>query len=477
MGPRQVHLTTKQEPFLAVACGLAVAAVTGLNLWTGMGLGLFAWSLVRTFVFTEDHFPMVPLTVLLASTQWCLMPAIAYWIDFSHHKARMYCSEEEYMPIACGGLLAYALGLAISAPQRRIGGDQGPAESLRNFLAQKPSIVWMLLSLAAVGIAAGPYAPGPLKFPLELLSQARFAAILALIVTRSRLAVPGILALMAFEAWTSMSGGMFHDLVLWGAILGVAYMHTFQVRPTLRILALGTGILLVASLQVVKRDYRDAKWSGGSRAQGIESVISQGSSRFSSGSTFLDELEANLPRFNQGWIISAAISYTPRYRPFLNGESVQEAATAALLPRALAYNKVKTGSTDLIESTTGLEIAEGTSMGLSTVGESYVNFGATWGAAFMLLLGLFYSGTFRALRSLSTRWPLLLVFIPGTLQYVMRAEGELAGGLNHVTKAFILYAALTFVLTRVDLGLGMRNRTVAQAGTAPHGGHESSVDP
>ncbi len=116
-------------------------------------------------------------------------------------------------------------------------------------------------------------------------------------------------------------------------------------------------------------------------------------------------------------------------------------------------------------------------MGLSPVGESYVNFGATWGAAFMLLLGLFYSGTFRVLRSLSTRWPLLLVFIPGTLQYAMRAEGELASGLNHVTKAFILYAALMFVLTRVDLGLGMRKRTVAQTGTASHGGHESSHSP
>lgn len=462
-----MHLTTKQEPFFAVIIGLAMAAVTGLNLWTGMGLGLFAWSLLRTFVFTEDHFPMVPLTVLLASTQWCLMPAIAYWIDFRHFKMGMYCSQEEYMPIACGGLMAYALGLSIGAPKRRTGGVQDPLEALRRFLIQRPGIVPVILGISAVCLAAAPFTPAVLAFPLALLSQARFAAVLTLIVIRSRLAAPGALAVFAFEAWSSTKNGMFHDIIVWGAIIAVAYMHSFQIRPAIRILVLGTGILSVVSLQVVKNDFREGAWITGRAEQGIELVRTRSASRFASASSFLDQVEAQLPRFNQGWIISAAISYTPKYRPFLHGESVEQAALAALLPRALGSNKGKTGTTDLIESTTGLDIDEGTSMGLSPVGESYVNFGATWGAAFMLLLGLFYSGIFRVLRSLSARWPLLLVFTPGTLQYAMRAEGELAGGLNHVTKAFLLYVALTFVLTRVDLGLGMRNRTVAQAGAAP----------
>ncbi|MDB4733846.1 O-antigen polysaccharide polymerase Wzy [Planctomycetota bacterium] len=431
-----------------------------------MGLGLFAWSLVRTFVSTEEHFPMVPLTVLLASTQWCLMPAIAYWIDFRHFKMGMSCSEDVYMPIACGGLMAYALGLSIGAPRRRTESVQEAVEALRLFFLQRPNSVPVLLGISVVSLAALPFTPGVLQFPVVLLAQTRFAAVLALIVTRRRLVTPVILVVMAFEAWSSTRTGMFHDLILWSAILGIAYMHSFQIRPPIRILILGAGVLLVASLQIVKGDFREGAWAG-SVDQGLEFAMTRGDSAFSSTSTFLNELEAQLPRFNQGWIISAAISFTPKYRPFLHGESVQAAVEGALLPRILSSNKVKAGTTDLIESTTGIAISEGTSMGLSPVGESYVNFGAVGGAAFMLLLGLIYSGAFRALRSLSARRPLLLVFIPGTLQYVMRAEGELAGGLNHLTKALIVYIALTFVLTRVDLGLGTRRRAVATAGPTP----------
>ena len=89
-------------------------------------------------------------------------------------------------------------------------------------------------------------------------------------------------------------------------------------------------------------------------------------------------------------------------------------------------------------------------MGLSPVGESYVNFGPLWGSAFMLLVGLLYASAFRAMTSLAVRWPVLLAFIPAALQYSMRAEGEFAGGFNHLAKALLAYSVLAFVLSRVD---------------------------
>ncbi|MDA8620828.1 hypothetical protein N9L45_00900, partial [Planctomycetota bacterium] len=444
------HASPLREVILSAAAGAVAFGLAGFNLWLAASLGLFGWSLIRTFAVSDQHFPMVPLTVLLASTQWAVMPAIAYGIDFWHFKARMYCSEEEYMPIACGGLIAYSIGLAAGCSRRHLRTTGQAMDALARFMRSKPRTPWALAAIAAASILIRPSVPGALAFPVLLLGQARYAAVLILILQKKRSALPGLMALMAFEAWSATRGAMFHDLILWGAILTVAYLHCFKIRVRSRLLVLGAGVVLVAGLQVVKSDYREGKWDGGTRTEGLESVASGRVNQLNSVNGWLRELEAQLPRFNQGWIISAAIAYTPRYSPYLEGESIADAVVASAAPRAFMATKVKAGSTKLITKTTGLEIARGASMGLSPVGESYVNFGPLWGSAFMLLVGFLYASAFRAMTSLAVRWPVLLAFIPAALQYSMRAEGEFAGGFNHLAKALLLYSVLAFLISRVD---------------------------
>lgn len=457
---------TLREVLVALGIGVVAGMATALDPWLAAGLGLFGWSLIRTFIISEEHFPMVPLTVLLASTQWALMPAVAYWIDFWHFKMRMYCSMQEYMPIACGGLIAYAIGLALGDFNRRSERTDDAIAALQRFLQSKPHAPWLLMAFAAGGFVLRPYAPSALAFPLVLLGQARYAAVLSLILARSRKALPTVLALMAFEVWAATRGAMFHDLVLWSAILAVAYMHCFSLRIPSRLMILGTGVVVVAGLQIVKGDYREGKWGGGSRAQGVEIAMTGRAQQLDSVSGWLRELEAELPRFNQGWIISAAIAYTPRHHPYLHGSSIEDAVVASALPRFLMRNKERAGSTELLTMTTGIEVDEGTSMGLSPVGESYVNFGPIWGAAFMLLIGLLYSSARRSMTALVQRWPVLLPLIPAALQYSMRAEGQFAGGFNHLVKAFILYSALAFVLTRFELLPTRRQRQTPTAADA-----------
>jgi hypothetical protein len=91
-------------------------------------------------------------------------------------------------------------------------------------------------------------------------------------------------------------------------------------------------------------------------------------------------------RLNQGSLVGAAVVYLSGADGFLNGSTIVD-ALLAMIPRIIWPSKPEAGSGGLVSKLTGMEFAQGTSVGVGPVLEFYGNFGTKG-----VLIGFFFLG-------------------------------------------------------------------------------------
>jgi hypothetical protein len=87
-------------------------------------------------------------------------------------------------------------------------------------------------------------------------------------------------------------------------------------------------------------------------------------------------------------------------------------------------------------------------MGVSIVGEAYINFGKNGAVMFMMLWGLFLGKVWTWLLLKLKQNLLLLAFLPLIFLQVVKAETELVVVLNHLIKASIVVFAFFWAVKR-----------------------------
>jgi hypothetical protein len=93
----------------------------------------------------------------------------------------------------------------------------------------------------------------------------------------------------------------------------------------------------------------------------------------------------------------------------------------------------------------GLKIRAGTSMGLSSLGDAYINYGLTGGCIFMFLLGVFYNSILLSFYKNSQTYPILILFTSIVFYYPIRPDCELQTILGHIIKScFLIYLMIQF---------------------------------
>ena len=138
-------------------------------------------------------------------------------------------------------------------------------------------------------------------------------------------------------------------------------------------------------------------WRGGREAS-LETITDVGSSQANSEALIGEEnLLGTLNRGNQAWIFASTVNRMDSYNDFQGMNNVNKYLEAALLPRFLAPNKIKSGGEsgrEIFNQFSGHVLAEGTSMGLGVFADGYIAYGA-WGVyIFGFLLGLIFSISF-----------------------------------------------------------------------------------
>ena len=428
-----------QRIFLIASVLLFIMGYYGIS-----ALCLFAFSASKFILTLGKKIPILELIYFLASAQWLLGPFFAYRLPVAFQKYDMAVSEQDYYLVLLPCMFAFSLGLFWINQKSSIKNEfDAKLVIYSKRLAHQLMLTGLMVSFL------GFLVPSSLRFAAYLVSGMFFIGILIYYANennknRKLYLFMGLIWLLMGAA----SSGIFHTLILWGTVFFCFFSIQLKRRPLLKYGLIGLGIFSLFFLQSIKSEFRSR--ANSSDANSISVLYDVAIERFSSESLFGkddSELASVNVRLNQGWIIAKIIDYVPRVRPYDGGESILEAIENSILPRFLNPNKKRAGGQENFEKYTGEILDEGTSMGISVVGEAYANFGAyAW--AFMLLWGAFLRWVLNILLKWSDNNGLIYFLIPLIFLQVIKAETELYVVLNHLLKTLMLVLVLSPILKK-----------------------------
>ena len=191
-------------------------------------------------------------------------------------------------------------------------------------------------------------------------------------------------------------------------------------------------------IQLIKGDYREVTWRYDKEGD-FETLGETVQQQVTNEELFTKErIAQNNIRINQGAIISNIMKYIPDRKPYANGSEMLEVIEAAFLPRLISENKLRAGDREFFMKWSGMTIGRGASMGLSSIGDAYVNFGILGGMVFMFIYGLFFNEVLLFLGKKTHYYPILMIITPLVFYYPIRADGELHTLLGHLVKSCFL---------------------------------------
>ena len=421
---------------------VAVLLLTFTSLsWLALTGALFSVYILNKLIFGfGEGIPVNIVMVFMACLQWIVGPILSYYTGINHPFYGMQVPEDYYFSFIIPGVILYHLGLSLPL----LGVTRLPKlvlNELGEAASDKQRAAYYLIGIGFVSGMAQKVAPGSLFFFLYLLSQLKFVGCFYLYFSEKKnntilYIIFGTLALDAIVA------ALFHDLILWGMFFLFIYSVKHKVSLTLKYTALIGGFFFLLVLQSVKYQYRNVAWFNVtlSSYDKTELFLSMAlESMMSSDKLFAAKTnELSITRLNQGWIITRVMNYVPAIQPFADGETIEGAFSAALLPRFIAEDKPMAGGRYMMLRFTGIDLQDTASMNISLIGEAYGNYGREKGVWFMLMIGIVFSSVLRYIFIKSRDNPTILFWIPFLFLQVVKAETDLTTTLNYLVKATIV---------------------------------------
>lgn len=356
---------------------------------------------------------------------------------FQRSEYQMKIPEDQYFLYAIPAVCFFILGLHLTAGKLK--GEILDKKEIARFIDNSGYLPYIFI---IVGFLAS-YFPGGsiggLAFIVYLISGLKFIGLFMLLLGTKRLKLWLMALVFGSIIVSTLRGAMFHDFLTWlimlGAVLGIKF------KPTLTFKTIGaiTFILIAVIIQQVKGDYRTVAYTGEGGGAGLQSFQRIVEEKESKGSLFSPaSLAKSNIRINQGYIITNIMITVPDKVPFQDGKELMQILEAAFLPRIIAPDKLNAGDRTIFTKYSGLALRQGTSMGLSSLGDSYINFGIFGGCIMMFFWGLAFSVVLNGFFNFSRYYPVLLLFTPLVFYYPIRPDCELQTSLGHLVKSCVL---------------------------------------
>jgi len=433
-----------RSPSASLPFGIAfIAGLFSLFLgeyWlSAMGVSAFFYYLVRLLQEAGVDLPIESFILVMASLQWIIGPVLTYAGWSNHYKYHMYVPEDEYMALAVPGVIFLSLGLYSFRSKKRIALVRHYA-AITNQLVQRTGFLpYYLIGIGFVFSFLVDRFPPSLAFPAYILSNIKYIGLIYLIFSdRLQHKTAVLMAAFFFTFLSSLRGAMFHDLLLWSAFIGM--YAAYILRPTMakKVLMVVLGLLFIFILQSAKEDYR-AKLKLEGQGGNVAKFLTTVEERFEAQQDLRSSnIEKTINRINQGWIISRIMQGTPTYFPHAGGETVIVAIKASILPRLLFPDKPIAGGKANFEKYTGYNLQQSTSMGISLLGEAYINYGVSGAWVFMFAFGFISSFVIHRFFLLAKKYPTIWLWFPLILLHFVKAETELLVQLNFLVKGIIM---------------------------------------
>jgi len=396
----------------------------------------------------DQGVPLLQLTAMIATLQWLVGPILNYNTPYEYGKYQMYVDQHRYFAYALPATCTYiVIMLAVGASIKQ-------KELLQQLDRRKFLTIGVVLNaISIVAMFAALRFSGGLQFALFLATQLRYVGALYMLFSRHPLRIFFVAFALSPLLITSLNTGMFHDLLLWMAILFCYWFAQRKWSFGTKFLALSASGAVLFSIQAIKQEYRSQLKRGAdpSITHLLSEYVTPGGRAFEE-----DVLTQVVIRLNQGWIISSILSHVPVEEPYAEGETIKDALISALMPRYLFPDKKEAGGRENFRRFTGLEILDGTSMGISPLGEAYANFGELGGVFVMAGFGALFSGLFYLSLLYVVKRPAFFFWLPLLFYQSIKAETEFLVVLNQLSKGAVVAFAMHWF---IDLNFPVRLRT------------------
>jgi len=412
------------------------------EIWIMFGFVLGACSFINFFAKVNHSVAIREFLIMMYSINYLLSPAIIYCYPSELLTYGMKISPEEYFPMALLGMICLVLGmytLKIPKPsifKLDIGLLTSEAEILEPVL-KKWAYVGTILSLV------GGFFPSEIAFILYLVSLIRFVAAFGLFALDRKKYWRLITVILVFEVLNTLRQAMFHELLMWVVFFAIFLMYIFKPKNSYKIAAFAIGLFVFFIIQNTKSVYRS---SLSTEEAGIDTYLESADKANSdievSGTNFFlnPAFIGAVTRINQGWIFASTVDNLDRTKDFQEYNLISEYLKAALLPRALAPDKLKAGEKTLFNRFSGHFIQNNTSMGLGVFGDGYISFGLLGVMVFCYFFGLMISFIIRMVYIWTKVSSFFFLFLFPIMNYIVRPDCELQTILGHFVKSIIIYA-------------------------------------
>lgn len=418
-----------------------------MSWWSFAALAVTFHQFLLLFYSIGSVLPIRYLAGSFMCLQMLLGPLIAYNGGDAYQTNPVYLMkipEAEYFIYVLPAVICFIIGVHSFAGRLR--GEVLNIKEIAQFVDKSGNIPYFFVGIGFLSSYIAGFFGAELGFVFYLLSSFKFIGVFMLLLGTRQLNPWVLILVFGSIIISSLQQAMFHDLLTWLIMLGAVIAIKYKPNMILKTSAAFGFILLAILIQQVKGTYRESAWEGKRGGAGWESFEAAVNEKSDENALFSVEAlaKANL-RINQGYIVTNIMNHIPEIEPYANGEELYKIIEAAFLPRIIAPNKLKAGDRLFFMKYSGMVLKEGTSMGLSAVGDGYINFGRIGGCFFMYVWGLLFSIVLNGFEKFSKIFPFILLFTPLVFYYPIRPDCELQTAMGHLVKScFLLYMMVLF---------------------------------
>jgi len=430
--------------FLSTIIG-AISLTLDIYWISAIGVSAFTFYFMLLLLGLGKDIPIESLAMVICSSQWVIGPLLSYKGFSDHFKYYMYVPESDYMELAVPAVILFSLGIYMFRSRDRVASISNYVILVNETINRRRNLPFYLIGVGFLFSFLYDYFPQSLAFPAYVLSNIKYIGLIYLLFSghfNNKKMIMIIAVVFAFMS--SLKSALFHDLILWFVFIGMYASLLYKPSHIKKILFVILGLTVVLVIQVAKDEYRMMIRDTGSSGY-LDKFLYSVEERFQEDESLHSEnVERIIVRLNQGWIISRIMQSVPTYVPYASGETVVTAIKAALLPRLLYPEKPIAGGKENYEKYTGYKL-HNTSMGVSLLGEAYINFGIVGAWIFMFIVGALFSLVIRWLFSLTLWYPTIWFWFPLMLLHFVKAETELLVQLNYLVKSIILVLVFLYL--------------------------------
>lgn len=401
----------------------------------------FTFSAFQFYLLFESFGKVIPIRHLFGSfmcLQMLVGPALAYnGLDqYQVGHFRMQVSESDYFIYVLPAVLLFILGLHFKS--QSYAGEKVDINLLEQFILRHSSLPFLFILIGFFSTFLSQWSWPSLTFIFYLLGGLKFIGLFLIILTKKHLNYFTTFLVYGSVILSSVATAMFHDLLSWGIFLLAFFCLRYKPSKLIKLILFLSFVFLSIFIQLIKGEYRSVTWKYDKEGD-FETLGETVQEQVANQELFsVERLAQSNVRINQGAIITNIMNYIPEKKPFAEGAELIEVMEAAVMPRLLSENKLTAGNREFFMKWSGMIIGRGASMGLSSIGDAYINFGILGGMVFMFVYGLFFNSILLYLHKRSFIFPILMVFTPLIFYYPVRADGELHTLLGHLIKSCFL---------------------------------------